>query len=69
MNVNKSIFLNSLPYVKPKKEDLWQHFGGIEIETDKKVFDTEIMNLMDFDCEQKTVFIFSIHCLILKKEH
>ena len=53
LNVNKSIIFNSLPYVKPKKEDLWQHFGGIEIETDKKVFDAEIMNLMDFDCEQK----------------
>ena len=54
LNFNKSIIFNSLLNVKPKKEDIWQHFGGIEIEVDKKVFDTEIMNLMDFNCDQKS---------------
>ena len=53
LNLNKSVIFNSLPYIKSKKDDLWQHFGGIEIEVDKKTFDREIMNLMDFDCEQK----------------
>ena len=37
----------------PKKDDLWQHFAGFEIEVEKKIFDSEIMNLMDFDCDQK----------------
>ena len=53
LDVSKSMVFNSLPNIKPKKDDLWQHFGGVEIEVDKKVFDKEIMNLMDFDCEQK----------------
>ena len=35
------------------KENLWQHFKGIEIETEKNIFDDEIFNLMDFDCDQK----------------
>ena len=36
-----------------KSDKLWQHFKGLEIETDNNVFDDEIINLMDFDCEQK----------------
>ena len=32
---------------------LWQHFQGIEIETSKDIFDDEIINLMDFNCDQK----------------
>ena len=52
LNVNKSIIFNSLTNIEPKKNDLWQHFGGVEIEVDKNIFDNEIMNLMDFDCDQ-----------------
>ena len=35
------------------KSNLWQHFQGIEIETSKNIFDDEIVNLMDFNCDQK----------------
>ena len=35
------------------KSELWQHFQGIEIETPKNIFDEEIINLMDFNCDQK----------------
>ena len=33
--------------------NLWQHFCGIEIETKNNTFDDSIINLMDFDCEQR----------------
>ena len=32
---------------------MWQHFCGIEIETKKNIFDDSIINLMDFNCEQR----------------
>ena len=48
---NSTIF-NSVPDFENTKEKLWQHFSGVEIETDKDFFDEEIFNLMDFDCEQ-----------------
>ena len=52
----------------PKKDNLWQHFGGIEIESRKKIFDSEIMNLMDFDCDQKnSVHFFTHFHLIIDK--
>ena len=38
---------------KLDKSKLWQHFQGIEIETNKDIFDDEIVNLMDFNCDQK----------------
>ena len=38
---------------KIDKSKLWQHFQGIEIETNKNIFDDEIVNLMDFNCDQK----------------
>ena len=53
LNISKSFIFNSLANIIPKKDDLWQHFGGFEIEVEKKIFDSEIMNLMDFDCDQK----------------
>ena len=53
LNLSKSMIFNSLPNIKNTKYNLWQHFGGVEIEVNKKIFDKEIMNLMDFDCEQK----------------
>ena len=36
-----------------KQNELWQHFCGVEIETDKDFFDEEIFNLMDFACDQR----------------
>ena len=51
-NKNSFVF-NSVSDVSDSKNDLWQHFSGIEIETNKDVFDDQIFNLMDFDCEQR----------------
>ena len=53
LNVSDALIFNSLANIKSNKNNLWQHFGGVEIETEKKIFDKEIMNLMDFDCDQK----------------
>ena len=53
ISTNNSFIFNSVPKFSPEKSKLWQHFKGIEIETDKNIFDEEIINLMDFDCEQK----------------
>ena len=50
--INSFIF-NSVPESRSDKSKLWQHFQGIEIETNKDIFDDEIINLMDFNCEQK----------------
>ena len=48
-----SFVFNSVSDVSDSKNDLWQHFSGIEIETNKDVFDDQIFNLMDFDCDQR----------------
>ena len=58
INTTEAFIFNSVPDkqfvgMKPNPERLWQHFKGIEIETDKDIFDDNIINLMDFDCEQK----------------
>ena len=53
LNVSDALIFNSLANIKSNKNNLWQHFGGVEIETEKKFFDKEIMNLMDFNCDQK----------------
>ena len=53
INSNNSIIFNSILEGEPDKSKLWQHFKGIEIETKKDIFDDEILNLMDFNCDQK----------------
>ena len=53
ININNSFIFNSVPSSSPDKTELWQHFQGVEIETSKDIFDDKIINLMDFDCEQK----------------
>ena len=35
------------------KSKIWQHFQGVEIEVGKNIFDDKILNLMDFNCEQR----------------
>jgi lycopene beta-cyclase len=50
---NNSFIFNSVPSSDPKKFKLWQHFQGVEIETNKDIFDDQIINLMDFNCEQR----------------
>ena len=59
VNQNNSFIFNSVPSIKSKKNDLWQHFCGVEIKTKEKIFDDGIINLMDFNCEQrKSVHFF-----------
>ena len=53
INTENSFVFNSVSNLEESKNNLWQHFSGIEIETSKDFFDDEIFNLMDFDCDQK----------------
>ena len=52
INSNSSITFNSVPSIGSTEKKIWQHFKGVEIETTKNVFDDEIINLMNFDCQQ-----------------
>jgi len=52
ISLNNSFIFNSVPSIASVGKKLWQHFKGVEIETTKNVFDDEIINLMDFDCQQ-----------------
>jgi lycopene beta-cyclase len=53
INSKNSLVFNSVFEGELDKSKLWQHFQGIEIETSKNIFDDEIVNLMDFNCDQK----------------
>ncbi len=53
ISTENSFVFNSVSDVSDSKNNLWQHFSGIEIETNKDVFDDQIFNLMDFDCDQR----------------
>jgi lycopene beta-cyclase len=53
INSQNSLIFNSVFEGKLNKSKLWQHFQGIEIETSNDIFDDEIVNLMDFNCDQK----------------
>ena len=53
INLDNSFIFNSIPSKGDYQANLWQHFKGIEIETQKDTFDDEIFNLMDFDCDQR----------------
>ncbi len=53
INLDNSIIFNSVIEGEADKSKIWQHFQGVEIETQKEIFDDEIINLMDFNCEQK----------------
>ena len=53
INPKNSFVFNSVPSIKKDYRNLWQHFYGIEIETQNDFFDDEIFNLMDFDCDQR----------------
>ena len=53
VNKSNSIIFNSVAKYDDQKNRLWQHFCGVEIETDKEFFDDEIFNLMDFACDQR----------------
>ena len=53
ISLNNSFIFNSVPFIKTDNANLWQHFCGVEIETKNNFFDDKIINLMDFDCEQR----------------
>ena len=53
INLSNSFIFNSVPSTTKSPQNLWQHFCGVEIETQKETFDDHIFNLMDFDCEQR----------------
>jgi len=53
INSENSFIFNSVPTLKKNHLNLWQHFCGVEIETESDYFDDGIFNLMDFDCEQR----------------
>ena len=54
VNSENSVIFNSVSSLKNDQNNLWQHFCGVEIETDKDFFDDEIFNLMDFACDQRS---------------
>ena len=53
INLSNSFIFNSVPSITKSPQNLWQHFCGVEIETQKETFDDHVFNLMDFDCEQR----------------
>jgi len=53
INLTNSFIFNSVPTLEKNYNNLWQHFCGVEIETQNNFFDDKIFNLMDFDCDQK----------------
>ena len=53
LNLDNSFIFNSIPSKENYQANLWQHFKGIEIQTQKDIFDDKIFNLMDFDCDQR----------------
>ena len=53
INSENSIIFNSIFENELDKSELWQHFQGIEIETPKNIFDEEIINLIDFNFDQR----------------
>ena len=53
INTENSTIFNSVFKGKLDKSKLWQHFQGVEIETVSNIFDDEIVNLMDFNCDQR----------------
>ena len=57
INIKNSFIFNSVPSIKKDFRNLWQHFCGVEIETENNYFDENIFNLMDFDCDQRLSLI------------
>ncbi|RZO49881.1 MAG: lycopene cyclase [Candidatus Pelagibacterales bacterium] len=53
INTDNSFIFNSVPSFKIDQNNLWQHFHGVEIQTTDNFFDDTVINLMDFDCEQR----------------
>ena len=53
INVDGALIFNSVWNPSTSKNQIWQHFYGVEIETKEEIFDDEKFTLMDFNCEQR----------------
>ena len=53
LNTNNSFIFNSVPYFNNNQDNFWQHFHGVEVQTQDNFFDDSTVNLMDFDCDQR----------------
>ena len=53
VDTENAVVFNSVPQLDADENRLFQHFRGIEIETDDVVFDDGNVTLMDFACEQR----------------
>ena len=53
LNTNDSFIFNSVPSAQNNRSNLWQHFHGIEVETNEDCFNDNTVDLMDFDCDQR----------------
>ena len=42
-----------MPSLENSGSNLWQHFHGIEIETNEEFFNDSTVDLMDFNCDQR----------------
>ena len=69
INTANSIVFNSVFDGELDKSELWQHFQGVEIETPKDIFDEEILNLMDFNCDQRSNVHFFYTLPLVKIRH
>ena len=47
------LYLIVYPSLKNTSSNLWQHFYGVEIETDEDFFNDKTVDLMDFNCDQR----------------
>ena len=63
-----SIIFNSVPKFENSQGNLWQHFSGVEIETNNDFFDDKIFNLMDFACDQRNKVHFFYTLPFTKRE-
>ena len=53
LNTNNAFIFNSLSSLNTNRSNLWQHFYGIEIETNEDFFNENVVDLMNFDCDQR----------------
>ena len=53
VNIDGAVVFNSVPPMLANDTRTFQHFKGLEIETEEDAFDPESVMLMDFDCDQR----------------
>jgi lycopene beta-cyclase len=68
VNINNAFIFNSVPSLNDNKSNFWQHFYGIEIETNEDFFNENTLDLMDFDCDQRNSVHFFYTLPFTKKK-